>query len=145
DARLAHPLETPAGLADERAEARRPLLIEREGGVAEIDLPDAVALDDVPELREDALRRLRAPRLALDEGVGAVVAARVRAAGARGAARRGPQGTPRRPRASAAKPRRRSRRRTSRRAARTPGRRRGRAGRRRSAPPRSRRRGASPP
>src|SRR5207244_6735217 len=83
DARLAHPLETPAGLADERAEARRPLLIEGEGGVAEVDLADAVALDDVPELREDALRRLRAPRLALDEGVGAVVAARVGAAAAR--------------------------------------------------------------
>ena len=83
DARLAHPLEPPAGLADQLAEARRPLLVEREGGVAEVDLPDAVALDHVAELREDPLRRLRPPSLPLDERVRAVVAARIGAAPAR--------------------------------------------------------------
>jgi len=68
DARLAHPLEPPAGLADERAEARRPLLVEREGGVAEVDLPDAVMLDDVAQLGDDPFRRLRAPRLPSTSG-----------------------------------------------------------------------------
>src|SRR6185369_16736828 len=83
DARLAHPLEPPAGRADQLAEARDPLLVECERGVAEVDLPDAVMLDDLAQLGVDALRGLRPPRLPFDERVRTVVAARVRAAAAR--------------------------------------------------------------